>query len=467
LLNYKLSGGIPAGSRGAWSRQVLVPLGSEAFSPLSQSILAEVASRAWFRYYDQLGYDPMPRARVVRTQDGRAFFNLSLSAQREAEQAAIEPISFMIDGAAFPIAKVEQQGFLASFKTGRAEKRMTHFLEGLKRDSGALAGKMQAWDDRVRDLRWTQADILMVMEEIEPDMVEAFAAFLGVRQNLLLTLNRIQRLAKQPPGETLRQLDRGLGATHGVREAEIARRLSQMAAHTTPALRGWIEGVDLSDWHTRLREAGLAEEFAAFLADYGTHATALGEVAEPTWLDDPTIVVRALNHPPASPTLGDDHPLNVLIASVDAKSQKQAQALIDSLRGLVALQSETLHALSSILAGTRRWALGAAREGMLDNRLRQVSDIYTFELEEIKQMMTGEWNISSIKEIHERSDKRRAQAALWRGTPATDLYIGDSAGQSQDRMEPSVILEPALFFASAMRNRSSALENALQPNTQS
>jgi len=462
LLNYKISGGIPAGSRGAWSRLVLLPLGSEAFSPLSYSILAEVASRAWFRYYDQLGYDPMPRARVVRMQDGRAFFNLSLSAQREAEQAAIEPITFLIDGAPFPIARVEQQGFLASFKTGRAEKRMTQYLEGLKRDSAALAERMQVWDNRVRELRWTQADILMVMEEIEPDMVEAFAAFLGVRQNLLLVLNRIQRLAKQPPGETLRQLDRGLGATQGVLEAEIARRLALMASRTTPALRGWIEGVDLSDWHSRLREAGLAEEFAAFLADFGTHAAALGEVSEPTWLDDPTIVVRALNHPPASPALGDDHPLNVLVASVDAKSQKQAQTLIESLRGLVVLQSQTLHALSSILAGTRRWALGAAKEGMLDNRLRQVSDIYTFELEEIKQMMTGEWNISSIKEIHERSDKRRAQSALWRGAPTTDLYVGEAAGQPQDRMEPSVILEPALFFASALRNRSTPVENTPQ-----
>lgn len=467
MLNYKLSGGIPAGSRGAWSRQVLAPLGSEAFSPLSYSILAEVASRAWFRYYDQLGFDPMPRARIVRMQDGRAFFNLSLSAQREAEQAAIDPITFMIDGAPFPIAKVEQQGFLAGFKTGRAEKRIAQAMEALKNDSAALASRTQDWDNRVRDLRWTQADILMVMEEIEPDMVEAFAAFLGVRQNLLLVLNRIQRLAKQPPGETLRQLDRGLGAAQGVLEAEIARRLAAMASHTTPALRGWIEGVDLSDWHSRLREAGLAEEFAAFLADFGTHAVALGEVSEPTWLDDPTIVVRTLNHPPASPAQGDDHPLNVLVASVDSKSQKQAQTLIDSLRGLVVLQSQTLHALSSILAGTRRWALGAAKEGMLDNRLRQVSDIYTFELEEIKQMMTGEWNISSIKEIHERSDKRRAQSALWRGAPPTDLYIGESAGQPQDRMEPSVILEPALFFANAMRNRTSTMESAPQSSTSS
>lgn len=460
MLNYKLPAGIPAGSRAAWSRQVIIPLGSEAFTPLSYSIISEVASRAWFRYYDALGYDPMPRARVVRSQDGRAFFNLSMSAQRESEQAAIEPISFNINGAPFPIAKVEQPGFLASFKTGRAAKRMTQYLEALKCNQTALAAQMQDWDSRVREMRWTQAEILMVMEEIEPDMVEAFAAFLSVRQNLLLTVNRIQRLANQPPGETLRQLDRGLGATEGVLEAEIARKLAQLASRTTPALRAWIEGVDLSDWHSRLQDAGLAEDFAAFLAEYGTHTVMLGEISEPTWLDDPTVVVRALNHPPAAPAKDDDHPLNALVASTDTKTQKQMQTLIENLRGLVVQQSQSLHALSSILAGTRRWAQGAAKEGMLDNRLRQVNDIFTFELEEIKQMMTGEWNISSIKEIHERSDKRRAQIALWRGTPPTDLYIGETLAQPEDRMEPSVILEPSLFFAGALRSRSNTSDAA-------
>lgn len=435
---------------------MLAPLASDALTPLSYSILSEVAGRAWFRYYDQLEYEPIPRARVVRAQDGRAYFNLSMSAQREAEQAAIEPITLMIDGTAFPLAKVESRGFLAGFKTGRAEKRMTQHLETLKQELSGLTSRMHAWDDRVRDLRWSQADILMVMEEIEPDMVEPFAAFLGVRQNLLLQLNRLFRLAQQPPGETLRQLDRGMGGTQGVIEAEIARRLAQMAARTTPALRAWIEGVDLSDWHTRLREVDLAEDFAKFLADFGTHANALGEIAEPTWLEDPTIVVRALNHPPTAPSAGDEHALTVLLASVDAKARKQAQGILDSIRELIVLQSQTLHALSGLLAGTRRWAHGAAKEGMLDNRLRQASDIYTFELEEIKQMMTGEWNISSIKEIHSTSDKRRAQSALWRGAPSTDLYIGEAAAQAQDRMEPSVILEPALFYASALRNRNVA-----------
>jgi hypothetical protein len=98
---------------------------------------------------------------------------------------------------------------------------------------------------------------------------------------------------------------------------------------------------------------------------------------------------------------------------------------------------------------------------MLDNRLRHPSDIYFFELEEIKQMMTGEWNISSIKEIHATADKRRAQAALWRGAPTTDLYIGETAAQLQDRIEPSVILEPALFFAGAIRTRSTLLDGAV------
>ncbi len=212
MLNYHLPAGMPSGSRAAWSRLLLQPLADDLLTPLSYSVLAEVAGRAWFVYYDRLGFDPIPRARVVRQHQGRAYFNLTLSAQREAEFAATEPISFVVDGAPQPLVKVEKPGLLAGIKSSRAAGRLAKNWAALAGDVQANAESATAWAERVREYRWTQAEILQIMEEIEPNMVPLFVPFLAARQGILLSVNRLMRMANQQPSETLRQIDRGLGA---------------------------------------------------------------------------------------------------------------------------------------------------------------------------------------------------------------------------------------------------------------
>ena len=87
-----------------------------AVTPFSYSVLAEIAGRAWYQYFDRLGFDPLPRARVLRQYQGRAYLNVTLSAQRDAEQAGLEPITLRVDGQRFPLCKWEKSGFLAGFK---------------------------------------------------------------------------------------------------------------------------------------------------------------------------------------------------------------------------------------------------------------------------------------------------------------------------------------------------------------
>ena len=241
MLNYRLPAGLPSGSRAAWSRLLLQPLAGDLLTPLSYSVLAEVTGRAWFVYYDQLGFDPMPRARVVRQYHGRPYFNLTLSAQREAEFAAVEPISFVVDGAPQPLVNVEKPGLLASIKSGRNAARISKNRAALSAGAQAQSESAASWTERVREYRWTQAEILQIMEEIEPNMVPLLVPFLAARQGILLSVNHLMRMANQQPGETLRQIDRGLGAG-GVIEADMARALGQMAQKSSPALRQWIKG---------------------------------------------------------------------------------------------------------------------------------------------------------------------------------------------------------------------------------
>ena len=110
MYDYSLPGGLPSGNRTVWSNLPLQPLVRGPMTPFSYSVVAEIAGRAWYQYFDRLGFNPTPCGRVVRQYQGRPYLNLTLSAQRDVEGAAIEPLTFVIDGAPFPICKWEKPG---------------------------------------------------------------------------------------------------------------------------------------------------------------------------------------------------------------------------------------------------------------------------------------------------------------------------------------------------------------------
>lgn len=63
---------------------------------------------------------------------------------------------------------------------------------------------------------------------------------------------------------------------------------------------------------------------------------------------------------------------------------------------------------------------------MADKRLLAEGNVFFYELEEMKQMMTGEWNISDIDNIHATAVQRKQDYAAWQGAAAGDLLVGDS-----------------------------------------
>ena len=72
MFAYHLPDGLPAGSRTVWSQLSLQPLTAQPLTPFSFSVLDEVAKSAWYHYFDELGFEPLPRSRVLRQQQGRA-----------------------------------------------------------------------------------------------------------------------------------------------------------------------------------------------------------------------------------------------------------------------------------------------------------------------------------------------------------------------------------------------------------
>jgi phosphohistidine swiveling domain-containing protein len=114
------------------------------------------------------------------------------------------------------------------------------------------------------------------------------------------------------------------------------------------------------------------------------------------------------------------------LGMLDARRRKEAQALLSQVRQCLVLQSKALHVHAYTLAGTRIWALAAGHEAMGDKRLLAEDDVFFYELEEMKQMMTGEWNISDTDNIRATARGRKVDYQAWQQTAAGDLLVGDS-----------------------------------------
>jgi len=447
LLNYRLPAGLPSGSRAAWTRLILQPLGHTSLTPLSYSLLAEVTGRAWFQYYDRAGFDPMPRARVVRQLNGTAYFNLTMSAQREVEHAATTPITLNLNGSPFAVAKAEKAGFLASIKAGFGERRMEKVLATAAEQRATLVEKARAWHDRIRDYRWTQAEILQIMEEIEPTATLPFIGWLGSRQTLLLAINRLLRLSSKTPAESLSLLEQALGVIDGVTEIEIGKRLNALNAQLSPDLRARLLNGDVRDPAQASLPAGFTDQWKSLLGEYGHRALNMGELAEPRWNEDSAPLLRALASARTMPQAPDSASMDALLASIDARERKSAQAAISTVRAMLILQSGATDALAWIFAGARRWAAGAAREANADRRILALDDVFSFELEELKQMMTNEWNVSDSHIIQGKAETRKAQMKQWQATDAAELLIGDSPAEAMDPPHSSPLLDATRWIA--------------------
>jgi pyruvate,water dikinase len=405
--------------------------------------LEEVAKSAWYRYFDELGFDPMPRARMVRQHEGQAYLNLTLSAQRDAEQAAVEPLTLLVNKQPFPLAKWEKPGLLAAIKVGRNRKKIEQLLENYRQQVEGVTQKAAAWYAKTQDLRWSQADILQIMEEVERVSIPSFTLFLAARHNLELLCNRLlwatQERQPFPANRTL--LQQALAAVDGAMETQMSAE-ALMLVHTAAADQAtinWLRAGQYDQWQTTMPNRPLAAGVTTFLKKYGHRALTDGEMSQPRWEEAPALLFTLLcdavqNPPPASNAKADAEPL---LAAVAPDQRKVAQQQVQQARQLLWLQSQAVHAFAYILTGTRRWALAAAKEAQGDQRLVQTDDVFFFQLEEVKQMMTGEWNISSRQTIRNTCVERKAAYARWQMEAAPSILIGDVGAQ-----EPPAALLP-------------------------
>jgi hypothetical protein len=407
-------------------------------TPFSYSVLAEIAGRAWYQYFDKLGFAPTPRARVLRQYQGRPYLNLTISAQRDAEGAAVEPLTLRIDGQPFPLCKWETPGLLAGLKASMAQSKIEHYLKTLTAEMDTITQAAAAWYQKTLSLRWVQAETLQIMEEIEHAGARSFAAFLAARHNLDLAYNRLIRLsAGRIAFPTLVSLlDRATLDVGKLTEYQLSAQLAALGASVRrdQAVLAWLQAGDFTQWEQTLPNPTLLSNVAGLLDQYGHRALEEGEIRQARLRQDPAplftvLLAMALGQiQPANPQVPDLQPL---FNALDSGARKEAHQLVQKVQQLLPLQSRALNALAYILTGTQRWAMAAAKEAMADQRLLSTDDVFFFELEEMKEMMTGEWNISQRKEIQTTCVQRRAEYAQWQQMPPAALLIGESEAQAQ------------------------------------
>ncbi len=451
----------PSGQRAIWSRAPLRPLAAEVATPFSYSVLAEITGRAWYSLYDRLGFSPPPAQTLVRYHQGRLFLNLSRFAALEAEQAGVQPPAFWVDGTLVPASQWQKPGLLGGLSLGRKQKRVTSLLGELSGEMETITQRARAWYVKTQEMRWSQAEVLQVMEEIERVSIDSMVAFLAVRYHILRHANRLLHLlasdgagtAAPAVGALAQNLGRFANALTGVDdlvEVEIGRRLlamGQQAAEHEQAM-AWLKADQFTEWLDTLPNRALQDNVADFFTRYGHRAAGEGEIAQARWLENPRPVFHAIlacardGRPPVPPTSDERRRTELLHAA--ASSSKTAEQHLQAICDLLPLQSRALHAFAFILAGTRQWALVAGQEATADGRLAEAEDVFLFELEEVKEMMTGEWNVRRTDEIRTRLAERRASYERWQdGVEQAKFTVGELLIGDGDQAQEAFPLSPS------------------------
>ena len=226
--------------------------------------------------------------------------------------------------------------------------------------------RLITWAEGVFALQWGQAELLQVMEEIEPFVADA--------------LYDIERLAAIAVGSYARLLDvldrRFSGPTQDI-------ALNLVAGLGTPdsvMVADLIQGVEQRVW---LKQHGHRADQELELA-----TPRLGEIPPPFPI--PTDFSGAWD--PAAARQRRERAMQDAISGVGLLQRSGLRTLVELVQNALVAHATARDVLARVLAASRRWSLAAANEGMADERLENSGEIFLLELEEVKQIMTGEWH---------------------------------------------------------------------------
>ncbi|MBX7235091.1 MAG: hypothetical protein K1X65_11935 [Caldilineales bacterium] len=356
-------------------------------TPFSRSVILEALQSAHRRQSLALGCQPHPgeAADAAILWDQQALAGLVV----QSWGVENERIAHLTGLPASPVAAA-----------GRGPRHGAKAADELAAELPARQERLRGWARRVFAMRWSQAQLLQVMEEIEPLTTDACLDEQGAAAAALGSYASLCELAsgwKLGPTALL-DIVAGIETPTGTMVADLLAGLDAEALLARYGHRGDTE----------------LELAASRLAETGFGAPPADESGATAWQPAVAQARRGQAEAELSGQAG------LLRRGAVRKAIAQAQAMLKA-------HGQAEDGLAWVLAAVRRWALAAGSEGAKDGRLDSVEDIFWLELEEIKQMMTGEWHSRDhVQPLI--SERRQARAALSGQAASPSRPLGIAGG---------------------------------------
>lgn len=390
-----------------WTRGLARDLFPGETTPFAQAFLAGPADGALRSTYAELG-GQAPDAPLLQFRGGYAYLNA----------AAIVEADRSLYGAGW-LGRTQPEapgGLRGRLQAGGVIRRCQARQAAAIGEAPGLQTRLARWSAWVQGLKWTQADLLQVMEELEPHATVALQTYFLVRS--------------------------ALNAAAGAFEARLGECLPELSAETRASLTLGVDGLpSISSAEAILHAATLpASDPArlATLARVGHRGPGEIRLDAQRWLDAPQLLSHLADQgqprwTPAGAAAERQRALSTVERSLSGSQFRQVAGLLESLVAALRAADVVWDALTLVMAAAQRWAGAAAREALAAGLISRPADVLYLELEELKQVATGEWHAG---------DREAVLAAVERRMRETPAALQTESGRSISLVSPGTCEGP-------------------------
>jgi phosphohistidine swiveling domain-containing protein len=396
----------------AWTRDLARDLFPGVATPFGWTVLCRPAEVALRRTLVELGA-PAPDGSTLwqRDQAGHVYVNATMLADA----------AHKLRGAAWLGATRGEMpgGLIGRLQTEGVTRKARAGVDAALTDTQDLHARTAKWWEWVRGLRWSQADLLQVMEELEPKARDVLRAFFTLRAGLAAAASQVidrlvEWLPERPPDVTW-GLYVGLAGMPGVESA-----YALAVAARDEAARG------------------------AALVRFGHRGPGEMRPDGMRWTDQPALL----------PSLADQRPLRNsdtahiqrqaieawVFGQLDANKGRQLEIILRRAQALCVAADVAWDAVTMVMAAAQRWGEATAGEATAAGLIARPADVLYLELEELKQVATGEWHPGRSTAVQDEVARRRAQIASHPVEQAAGQPLPAGPGQAHG---PAYLASPA------------------------
>jgi len=380
----------------AWTRDLARDLFPTAVTPFHWTLLRRPAQEAMRRTWADLGV-ALPAADFWRrAPDGTVYLNADLVAQAGRAVHGAAWLGAPPGGPPPP----ELGGLLGRWQTPGTIKRVQAQVDAVAQEADGLNLRLAEWFAFVQRLRWTQADLLQVMEELEPRAQTILQAYFALRASLSAAQAEVEaRLTDWLPGcppQTILHLYAGLD---GLPSVEVAYALAALrnASNQDAAVQNFLAryghrgpGEMRPDARRWREHADLAMQLAALPLAHDVEAARAARQAAEEWV----------------------------LGRLDGNQRRQFEPLLARARRLCRAVDVAWDGLARVMAAAQLWLRAVAAVAVSAGLIADAAEVSFLELEELKQVATGEWHGGRSERVREEVVQRRADLAACPDEPS-------------------------------------------------